>query len=512
MTEIAAIDQVGFPILSTMVALPLVVAALLAVLPDRRLLRPVALAGALAELALSLVVLARFRPDGPQFQLTEQVPWIEGIGLSYHLAVDGVSVLFLPLTALLVVLVVLSSWTSVRHQPTGYLMLVFGFEAVAIGVFAAVDLILFFVFWELLLVPTYALIKGWGAGADRSRAASRYVLAMLAGSGALLVGFILLGVAHREATGRISFDLVELLDLDVAPATQTAVFFLLAVAFALKAPMFPLHSWMPAALLDGPAGMAILLAGLKMGVYGFLRFVMPLVPDAFAAWSPLLALLGVAAILFGALAAVVEPDLRRVVAFAAISHVGLAMLGLASLDIAGVQGALFLIVGLGVTSTAMLLVAGFVAHRLGTTDVAALGGLAQRAPALAAFALIAGLGAIALPGTIGFPGEFLVLLGAFRSTPWLAGLAVVTVILSASYVLVFYERAFHGPVRSPAVRAVRDLRPPEAVAAAVAGAAIIAFGFAPAVLLDTSEPAVAVLVDRFDRPADRPADRLAEGS
>jgi NADH-quinone oxidoreductase subunit M len=504
MNEIAAADQIGFPILSTLIFLPLVVLVVLAFLRNQRTVRPVALAGALVELALALALVARFRTGGADFQFAEQLPWVDAIGLSYHLAVDGVSVLFLPLTALLVVLVMLTSSSTVRHQHKAYLMTVLGFEAVAIGVFAAVDLILFFVFWELLLVPTFILVKLWGTGADRTRAAVKYVLYMLMGSAGLLLGFILLGVSHRDAPGsggELSFDLLALMDVAVPAGTQTTVFFLLAFAFALKAPMFPFHSWMPSALLDGPIGMAVFLAGLKMGVYGFLRFVMPLVPDAFATWSWSIAVLGVVAILFGALVALVEPNLRRLLAFASVSHVGLAMLGLASLNVQGVQGALFLIVSLGLTSSAMLLAAGFIHHRVGSTDIASLGGLAQRAPALAVFALVACLSAIALPGTTGFPGEFLVLLGAFRAHSWLAVIAVLTVILTASYVLVFYERAFHGPVSSPVVDAVKDLGPREAVAALVTGVAILAFGFFPGPVLDTSKASVDVLVERLDPSA-----------
>ena len=511
MNEISAADQIGFPILSTLVVLPLVVLVGLAFLRDQRTVRPVALAGALIELALSLALVARFRTGGADFQFAEQLPWIDAIGLSYHLAVDGVSILFLPLTALLVVLVMLTSWSTVRHQPKAYLMTILGFEAVAIGVFAAVDLILFFVFWELLLIPTFILVKVWGTGAHRTRAALKYVLTMLLGSAGLLVGFILLGVNHRDAPGsggELSFDLLALMDVSVPTGTQTTVFFLLAFAFALKAPMFPLHAWMPAALLDGPIGMAVFLAGLKMGVYGFLRFVMPLVPDAFSTWSWLIAVLGVVAILFGALVALVEPNLRRLLAFASVSHVGMAMLGLASLNAQGVQGALFLIVSLGLSSSAMLMVAGFIHHRVGSTDIAALGGLAQRAPVLAVFSLVACLSAIALPGTAGFPGEFLVLLGAFRAQAWLAAIAVLTVILTASYVLVFYERAFHGPVTSPVVDAVNDLRPREAVAALVAGLAIIAFGFFPGPMLETSKGSVDVLVERLDP---RSGEQLADG-
>jgi len=503
MNEITAADQIGFPILSALVVLPLVMLVVLAFLRDQRTVRPVALAGALIELALTLVLVARFRTGGADFQFAEQLPWIDAIGLSYHLAVDGVSILFLPLTALLVVLVMLTSWSTVRHQPKAYLMTVLGFEAVVIGVFAAVDLILFFVFWELLLIPTFILVKVWGTGADRSRAALKYVLYMLMGSAGLLIGFILLGVNHRDAPGsdgELSFDLLALMDVSVPTGTQTTVFFLLAFAFALKAPMFPFHSWMPSALLDGPIGMAVFLAGLKMGVYGFLRFVLPLVPEAFTTWSWLIAVLGVVAILFGALVALVEPNLRRLLAFASVSHVGMAMLGLASLDVQGVQGALFLIISLGVTSSGMLLAAGFIHHRVGSTDIASLGGLAKPAPGLAVFSLVACLSAIALPGTIGFPGEFLVLLGAFRANSWLASIAVLTVILTASYVLVFYERAFHGPVTSPVVDAVNDLRPREAVAALVTGLAIIAFGFFPGSVLETSKGSVDVIVERLDRP------------
>lgn len=496
----AAADQLGFPVLTALVVVPLLVVAALALVRSERALRPVAFGGATVELALALLVIGRFRTDGPEFQLAEQVPWIDALGASYHVAVDGVSVLFLPLTALLVLLVVGASAGTVRYQPKPYLMAVLCFEAVAMGVFVAVDLLVFFVFWELLLVPTFVLLKTWGTGSDRAGAGVRYVLFMLTGSAALLVGFILLALNHRRETagGELSFDLFDLLAVNVPAGTQTTVFVLLALAFALKAPLFPFHGWMPTALTDGPIGVAVLLAGLKMGVYGFLRFVMPLVPDAFAEWSWLIAVLGVVAVLYGALIALVEPNLRRLLAFASVSHAGMAMLGLASLNTQGVQGALFLVVNVGLTSTAMLLVAGFVEHRIGDTDVAALGGIAQRAPALALFGLVAGLGVMSLPGTSGFPGEFLVLLGAFDRHGWIALVAVVTVILTAAYVLVFLERAFHGRVTSPVVDGMSDLRPREAAAALVIATAIMVFGFFPGLLLDVTAGSVDDLVQRIE--------------
>jgi len=509
MNEITAAEQAGFPILSTLVFLPVVTMVALGFVRKDRALRRVALAGAVAVLGLSLLLTVGFQRDTTDFQFAEQLPWIESIGLSYHLAVDGVSVLFVPLTALLVVVVMLSSWTAVRYQPKAYLMAVLAFETAAIGVFVAVDLILFFVFWELMLIPTYVLIKVWGDGPQRGRAALRYVLSMLLGSAALLAGFIMLGVSYRSAPGSggaLSFDLLVLMDSPVPLGTQTAVFFLLAFAFALKAPMFPFHAWMPTTLLEGPIGMAVFLGGLKMGVFGFVRFVLPLVPEAFAAWSWLIAALGVAAVLYGALIALVQSNLRRLLGFASVSHVGLAMLGLSSLNAPGLQGALFLLVNLGLVSTAMLLVAGFVHQRVGSTDLAALGGLAQRTPALATFALIACLGAVTLPGTSGFPGEFLILLGAFRAHGWPVAIAVTTVILAAAYVLGFFERAFHGRIRSPIVDATADLRPRETVTAGILGVAIVAFGFFPTALLDYSSASVDDLVGRLNPPTAVAAD------
>jgi NADH-quinone oxidoreductase subunit M len=499
--EVSAAEQVGFPILSTLVFLPIVTMLALAFIRRDRILRRVALGGALAVLGLSVWLTARFDTGTADFQFAEKVPWVPAIGLSYHLAVDGVSILFVPLTALLVVVVMLSTWTSVRHQPKAYLMAVLTFETAAIGVFTSVDLILFFVFWELMLIPTYVLIKVWGSGPHRGRAAARYVLAMLLGSAALLVGFVLLGVSYRSAPGsgeELSFDLLTLMDSTVPLGTQTAVFFLLAFAFALKAPLVPFHAWLPATLLEGPIGMAVFLAGLKMGVFGFLRFVLPLVPDAFVTFSWLIAGLGVVAVLYGALIALIQVDLRRLIAFASISHVGLAMLGLSTLNAQGLQGAVFMVISLGLVSSGMLFAAGFIHQRVGTTDIAALGGLAQRTPALATFALIASLGALALPGTSGFPGEFLILLGAFRAHGWLAAIAVTTVILAAAYVLVFFERAFHGRIRSTVVSATCDLRPREAVSAGVLGFAILALGFFPTAALDYSSASVENLVGRLD--------------
>ncbi len=501
MNGISAVEQVGLPLLSAIVFVPVVTMVAVAFLRGDRALRGVALAGALVVLGLSLLLVLEFERGTADFQFVEQRPWVETIGLSYHLAVDGVSVLFVPLTALLVVVVMVFSWSAVRHHAKAYLMAVLAFETAAMGVFTAVDLILFFVFWELMLIPTYVLIRVWGSGSGRGRAALRYVLSMLMGSAALLAGFILLGVSHRLAPGSegtLSFDLMVLMESPPSPETQTAVFFLLAFAFALKAPMFPFHAWMPSALQEGSIGMAVFLAGLKMGVFGFLRLVVPLVPDAFATWSWLIALLGGAAVIYGALLALVQSDLRRLLAFASVSHVGLAMLGLSSLNAQGLQGALFMLVNLGLVSTALLLVAGFVHQRVGSTDLAALGGLARRTPALALFAMIASLGAIAVPGTSGFPGEFLVLLGAFRAHGWPAAIVVLTVILAAAFVLVFYERAFHGRIRSAVVQSVTDLRRREMVIAGIVGIAILMFGLFPSGILSYTSASVDDLVSRLD--------------
>ena len=488
----------GVSLITLLLAWPLLVALALVPLRAGRLIHRVALVGALVELGISLAAFVDFSmAPTATFQFEERLPWIEAIGASIHLGIDGLSAPFLPLTALLTVVAVAQSRTTVSHRQKAYLISVMTFSTASTGVFTALDLALFFVFWELMLVPTFVLIKLWGTGPGRGHAATKYVLAMLMGSVTLLAAFVLLSVNHRAATGELSFDYSALLAVDVPAGLGTVVFFLMAFSFMLKAPLFPLHSWLPPALQEGPIGIGILLAGLKVGVYGFLRLIMPLASEAFMEWRWLIAVLAVVAIVYGGLAALAQPDLRRLIAFAGVSHVGLALLGLSSGNSDGVSGAVFLLANLGLTAAGLLLVAGFIHQRLGTTDVAALGGVAARAPALTAFALVFAFAEAALPGTSGFPGEFLAFLGAFREfgAPSLVALAIV--VLAAGYSLIWLQRAFYGPITHEPVRHIIDLAPREASLALAIAVAIVVLGIFPSIVLDPAQSSVAQLVERL---------------
>ena len=495
-----------FPILTALVLLPAVAALALQLAPSDRAASRVALAAMAAELVIAAGVLLGFRPALAQTQFAERVEWIPTIGAVYHVGVDGLSVLFLPLTALTALLALVSSWRGVRYHPRGFLASLLLLEAATMGIFVSLDLLLFFLFWEAMLVPTYALIRVWGVGPERQAAAAKYALYMLVGSAPMLVAIALLGINARAAAaagpGGYTFDLPALLAVPVPPGLQLVVFFAFAFSFAVKSPLFPFHSWLPGALLEGPAGVAIFLVGLKLGIYGFLRFAIPLAPDAAREWGWAVAALGVASILYGGLVALTQPNLRRLLAFAALTHVGLATVGVFSLNQQGVQGALLLMVNVAVSATGLALLAGALHARLGSTELTSLGGLARYAPRLAAAFLVFGLAGIGLPGTSGFPAELLVFIGAFRAQPPLAALALLGAILGAAYFLSFFERAFLGPATREAVRTIRDLRPREAAAAAVLATAILAVGAFPGPLLEITDEAARALVQRVEsRPA-----------
>ena len=504
--ESFAADQVGFPILSLLIFLPLVGAAVLPFLPDRRRARAGALAVAVAELALAVVLVLAFEPGVSDVQLAERVAWIETVGAQYHVGVDGISVLFVPLTAFITLLVVLFSWNSPRFLSKTYFAAVLGLEAAMVGVFASLDLVLFFVFWEMMLVPSYFLIKLWGGGSQRQHAGFTYVLYMLAGSAPMLIGIVLLGANYGDVRADpngplFSSDFLTLLATPMSEGLQTLVFFLFAFAFAVKGPLPPFHTWLPSALVEGPVAMGMFLVGLKLGVYGFLRFAIPLMPDAAEQWSWLLAVLGVLAVLYAALIALVQRDLNRLLAFAGVSHVGLAVVGAFTLNVQGMQGALFVVFNAGLASTGLLMLAGFLHARTGSSELSRYGGLARRLPLLACFFFIVGLATIGLPATSGFVGEFLVLLGAFRVHWALAAAAVLTVVLSAAFFLSYYERAFLGPVTRSAASTLHDLGPREAGMAAAVSVVILWVGLFPGAFLDITRGSVEALAERTDRGA-----------
>jgi len=499
LNEVTATQQIGFPILSILILLPIVWAILLNLIENDDLARKTALIGALLELLLALIMVLNFTPGVSDIQFAERVEWMAAIGVGYHLGVDGISVLFIPLTAFLTLMVMLSSWSTVRFRPKPYLTALFVLQSTTIGIFASLDLFLFFVFWELILVPSYVMLRLWGIGTQREYAALKYVMYMLAGSAPLLMGIVLLGINHFDATGTLSFDFPTLLTVPVAQELQTLIFFLLAFGFAVKGPLFPFHTWLPTALMEGPVGMSVLLVGLKLGVYGFLRFAIPLVPEAAAEWAWVMLVLGLIAILYGSLIALVQLNLRRLLAFGSVGHVGLAILGLFALNVQGLQGALMLMLNLGIATTGLLFLAGFLHSRTGSSELSAFGGLARHVPHLTTFFFILGLAFIGVPGTSGFPGEFLILLGAFDTHWAVAAIAVLGVILNAAFFLSYYERAFLGPVTRDAISNLQDLRPREAVVAVVLSVMVLWIGLFPNPLLTMSQGSVQAIVERVEQ-------------
>ncbi len=501
--------QIGFPILSVLLLLPLAGALFMWLLQDEDQIKNTALGVSIIEFVLAAVMLFRFVPDSAAMQFAERARWIPPLGISYHLGVDGISVLFVGLTAFLTLLIVIYSTDTVRQQVKLYFMALLALETTIMGIFLSLDLILFFVFWELMLIPSYLLIKLWGPGADRQYAALKYVLYTLLGSVFMLVGIALLNLNYHDwavAHGIqpvYSFDILDLLSVPISTEKQLLIFWLIFLGLAFKAPMFPFHTWLPDALLEGPIGMAVVLAGVKLGTYGFLRLSLPLVPDA-AKHETVVAImmvLGLAAILYGAIVALIQPDFRRLLAYSSISHLGFVVLGVFALNFQGIQGGLLTMINLGFSTAGLFFLAGFLYSRWQSTHLSTFGGLARQIPLFATFLLIIGLASIGLPGTNGFVGEFLILLGAFQAY-WVYGsVAVLGVIFSAAYFLWYYERAMFGPLSERVSRAISDLRAPELIIAVSLCTMIFWIGLYPSPFLRIMNGSVQALVERLDQGA-----------
>lgn len=433
LNEVLASQQIGFPILSALVWLPVLGMLAVAVAPGRL---QVALAAAVAagELLLTLVLLGSFRLGTPDLQ------FVERLGGFYTLGIDGLSALFLPLAALLTLLATLSSEATVKVGVRGYLVALLGFQATVMGVLVAADLFLFWVFLTLEIVPGWFLIARYGTGSERRPAAMHYAMVMVVSSVLVLVGLEMLAAA---AGGQR--DLKSVLGARIPESAQATIFILLGVGLGIKAPVFPLHSWLPRVLDQGPVvGASIFLVGVKVGTYGLLRIVVPALPEAAAEYYWLAALLAGIGIVYGAVIALAQTNLRRLLAYSCLSHMGVVMLGIFSLNAYGLQGALLQMLTLGMAAAGLFFIAGFLYERVGPPEISALGGLRQRVPLLSLAFLVIALGAVGMPGTSGFNGEHLVLMGAYKVHWGLAVCVGTGTVLGAAYYLWFYQRAFLG--------------------------------------------------------------------
>ena len=484
----------GFPLLSLLIMTLPLGASLIWLTPDPRHARWIALVTALVDLMFALAVVTGFDHDAGGFQFVEHHAWIPTLRIEYLVGIDGISVLFLPFTVLLFIAALLASWSSVRTLPRLYYTLLLILESATLGIFCALDTMLFFLFWELTLIPTFFLISLWGVGPQRRYAAVKYTLMMLAGGVPLLFGFLLLAFNHAGLSGAgvpagLVFDYPTLLNETLPPERQAAVFFLLLLGFAVKAPVFPLHTWLPTVAMEGPAAIAAIMTGLKLGAYGLIRFTVPLAPDAAQNFHWLLAGLGVTAILYGALAALSQTNLRRMLAFSSLSHVGLVLLGIASFNLQGIQGALFQLLNFTIVAGGIFLLAGFLHHRVGSTDLLSLGGVAHSMPLLAAFFFLFGLAGMGVPGTNGFPAEFLLILSALKTHTGAGLAALAGVILGAAYFLGIYRRAFLGPAHKAVIADAVDLRARELIVVSVMGILILVGGFYPNSILELTRAA-----------------------
>jgi NADH-quinone oxidoreductase subunit M len=477
---------------------PLVGALLVALVPgDRdRLARWVALAASLATLVLAVVLVARFRIGEAGFQLGMAADWVPSFGVRYRVGVDGVSLPLVLLTTVLTPLAIVGSW-RMTDRSRSYLGLLLVLETAMLGVFVSLDLFLFYVFWEAVLVPAYFLIGAFG-GQRRVYAAVKFFVYTLLGGLLMLVGIIALFYLHQKATGTPSFDYDLLRDFDKQPVTQRWLFAAFFAAFAIKTPVWPFHTWLPDAYTEAPTTTTVLLAGVmsKLGVYGFLRFALPLFPDAARWFQPALLTLAVVGILYCALVATVQRDFKMLVAYSSVSHLGFVVLGIFAFNLQGLQGAVFYMVAHGLVIGALFFVTGMLEERRGTRRIEEFGGLQQSVPRMAAMMLVITLGSVALPGLVGFVGEFLTLLGAFLANRVSAVLATGGVILGAVYLLWAYQRMWHGPLVREENRAIGDLTGREWAILAPLVAAIIVLGLFPRPVLERVEPSTRRVVEQ----------------
>ena len=493
---LASAGTSSFPVLPALVVTPVLGALLVMVLPRRRpeLLKLVAVSTAVVTGAMSFWLLSAFKVGDPGFQFLSETPWMGDLGVSLLFGIDGISLFLVILTGLLFPVALLA--IDPGHDARPYYAWMLLLEAGVMGVFGALDLIVFFLCFEVVLVPMYFLIGRWGHG-NSARAATKFFLYTMAGSALMLVGILALAFLHADATGAdISFDLVAIAEAQsLSTGAARWIFAAFALAFAVKVPIFPLHTWLPDAHTEAPTAGSVILAGvlLKLGTYGFLRFGLYLFPEASHYFAPVFLTLGVVGIVYGAIVATMQADLKRLVAYSSVAHLGFIILGTFALNTEGIEGGLLQMVNHGVSTGALFLLVGMIYERRGTRMIGDLGGLQKSAPVLAGVFMVVMLSSIGLPGLNGFVGEFLVLLGAFNAHRWWAVVAAGGVVLAALYLLWAYQRVFHGPAEGDNAD-MPDLGLREALVLAPLLALIVFMGVYPKPVIERMEPAVDSLV------------------
>ncbi|MBW3566198.1 MAG: NADH-quinone oxidoreductase subunit M [Acidobacteria bacterium] len=484
-------------LLSIILWFPLVGAVAVALMPKTALqaIKVVALTVSVVVFVLSVMILPAFDAASPDFQLTEQLTWIAVWGVSYALGVDGISLWLVLLTTFITPVVILSQWTSVKRYLKEYMVSMLALEFGMLGAFLAMDLVFFYVFFELMLLPMYLIIGIWG-GANRIYAAIKFFLFTIAGSLLMLAGIIYLGVLSGRG-GAPSFMFQDLYGLTIPPEAQTLLFFVFTLAFAIKVPVFPFHTWLPDAHVEAPTGGSIILAGvlLKLGTYGFIRFVLPIFPEATFQWAWLLATLGVIGIIYGALVAWVQPDMKKLVAYSSVSHLGFCVLGIFALTQASLEGSIIQMVNHGLSTGALFLLVGVIYERRHSRMLADFGGIASVVPLFTVLFIISVLASVGLPGLNGFIGEFLILAGSYGTFPVLTIIATSGVILAAIYLLWLVQKVFFGPIVHEENRTLPDIGRHEMLAVVPLVIFMVWIGIRPETFLRPMRPAVAQMLE-----------------
>jgi NADH-quinone oxidoreductase subunit M len=485
-------------ILTALIFLPLIGALFILMQSEERAIWNSAFIFSLLPLALSFYVLYEFNPQSADYQFVEQYDWIPSFGISYHLGVDGISLFLILLTTILITLSLLySGGGDIEERPREFCFFMLVLETGLLGALISVDLFLFYLFWEIMLIPMYFLIGIWGHG-RKIYAAIKFVLFTMVGSLLMLVAILYLVYQGHVHFNRTSFDLPLLYQVPLSQTEARWLFAAFALAFAIKVPMWPVHTWLPDAHTNAPTAGSVILAGvmLKMGTYGFLRFAIPLFPAVAEEAMPLFMSLAIVGIIYGALVAMMQPDLKRLVAYSSVSHLGFVMLGIFALNPEGVDGAIYQMLNHGISTGGLFLLIGMLYLRRHTREISEFGGLWKRVPVYAAIFMVVMLSSIGLPGINGFVGEFLIMLGAFLRIK-LAGLfAVIGIVLSALYLLWTYERVMLGPITKAVNETISDLTGREIAVMVPVLALMLFMGLFPRPLIDRIQPSVTAMLTR----------------
>jgi NADH-quinone oxidoreductase subunit M len=490
-------------ILTLTIFLPLIGAILLLFInrEKKNLLRYFALAVSTLTFILSLGLFFLFRENEIGFQFVTKFLWIKSLNISYYIGIDGISLLLILLTTFLTPLTILSAWESIKTKVKEFLFFFLVLETGMIGVFASLDLFLFYIFWEAMLIPMYFIIGVWG-GENRIYAAIKFFLYTMFGSLLMLVAIIALGVSAMDKLGYFTTDytILKTISPTLAYSTQLMMFFAFAISFAIKVPIFPFHTWLPDAHVEAPTAGSVILAGvlLKMGTYGLLRFCLTLFPQISIELAPYICVLGIIGIVYGALVSMVQPDMKKLIAFSSVSHLGFVVLGIFAMTVESSQGALIQMVNHGLSTGALFLLVGMIYDRRHTRLISEFGGLAKVVPIYSSILLIVSLSSIGLPGLNGFIGEFLILVGSFKSTIldnyWYTVFAASGVIFAAVYLLWMYQRVVFGKLENPHNKELKDLNKREIGLLIPILLFIVWIGIYPSTFLNKSELSIKAIL------------------